>query len=189
MKKPSLVRLRRSLAESPVIKRGEYDYFINPMTDGLPALEPEILGEACEAIREAVNFSGVDRIVTIESMGIHVGAVLSAKTGVPLTVIRKKQYWLPGEILLDQTTGYSHSTLYLNGIPKGAVVVLVDSIISTGGTMTAALKGLKEAGATVRDAVAVVERGSGVLAVKKETGVTVKTLVKIDVTEKRVKVT
>lgn len=183
-----LDKLRKSLKDSPVIKRGEYNYFINPITDGIPALDPEVLEEACYAITEAVDFEGVDCIVAIESMGIHIGAVLSTITRVPLNIIRKKQYWLPGEVKLQQTTGYGKGELYLNSIKKGDTVVLVDSIISTGGTMVAALKGLKEVGAKVRDAVAVVERGDGVRRVEAETGVKVKTLVKINVGENKVDV-
>jgi len=31
-----LERLKKSLFEAPVFKRGEYNYFIHPITDGVP---------------------------------------------------------------------------------------------------------------------------------------------------------
>ena len=38
-----LERLIQSLEASPVMRRGEYNYFIHPITDGVPLLEPAIL--------------------------------------------------------------------------------------------------------------------------------------------------
>jgi adenine phosphoribosyltransferase len=126
----------------------------------------------------------VDYIITVESMGIHIAAVMSQKTGLPVNIVRKKQYWLPGEIVLDQTTGYGKGKLYINYVKKGDRVLVVDAVISTGGTLVAVLGGLKKAGVIVKDVVCVVERGEGKTIVKKETGFDVKTLVKIDVKEK-----
>ena len=46
-------------------------------------------------------------------------------------------------------TGYSKSQLFLNGINKGDRVIVVDDVISTGGTLLATLESLKVAGAIV----------------------------------------
>jgi len=40
-----LERLVGSLEASPVMRRGEYDYFIHPITDGVPLVEPALLRE------------------------------------------------------------------------------------------------------------------------------------------------
>ena len=65
-------------------------------------------------------------------------------------------------------TGYSKSQLFLNGINKGDRVIVVDDVISTGGTLLAALESLKVAGATVVDVVVVVRRGDGVERLRAE---------------------
>ena len=41
----ALERLRASLAECPVVKFGEYEYFVHPITDGIPLGRPEVLDE------------------------------------------------------------------------------------------------------------------------------------------------
>ena len=38
----ALDRLRSSLAGSPVVKFGDYDYFVHPITDGLPLGDPAV---------------------------------------------------------------------------------------------------------------------------------------------------
>ena len=85
---------------------------------------------------------------------------------------------------MDQTTGYGKGKLYINYVKKGDRVLIVDAVVSTGGTLVAVLGGLKKAGAIVKDVVCVVERGNGRKVVKDATGFDVKTLVKIDVKDK-----
>jgi len=172
--------LEKSLKECPVIKRGEYSYFIHPLTDGIPLLSPQLLSEVCDAIIN-VSDTDVDYILTIESMGIHIAAVLSQKTGLPVNMVRKKQYWLPGEIVLDQSTGYGKGKLYVNYVKGGDRVLVVDAVISTGGTLVSLLDSLRKRGVIVKDVVCAVERGEGRRIVKEKTGYDVKTLVKIEV--------
>jgi adenine phosphoribosyltransferase len=170
--------LVESLETCPMVKRGEYNYFIHPITDGVPVVEPALLRDVCSAMIKMINWNGVDKIVVIEAMGIHIGAVLSVMTDIPMTVMRKRAYKLPGEVAVHQTTGYSKGELYINGIKKGERVVIIDDVVSTGGTMRALLKALEIAGADVVDVCIAVQRGNP------DIGRPYKSLVRIDVTEK-----
>ncbi len=179
-----LERLKRSLLEAPIFKRGDYNYFIHPITDGVPEVKPDLIREVVSHIIRVACLD-VDKIVTVEAMGIPIGIALSMMTDIPLVIIRKKKYGLPGEIEISQVTGYSKSQLFLNGIKKGDRVIVVDDVISTGGTLRATLKSLKAAGAEVLDIVTVIERGEGVKRLRAE-GYDVKTMVQVEVDEKRV---
>jgi adenine phosphoribosyltransferase len=174
--------LKKSLMDAPVIKRGPYSYFIHPLTDSIPPIEAALMKEVCLALKEHTDMDA-DYIVTMEAMGIHICAVLSQISGLPLNIIRKRQYGLAGEIILDQSTGYSSGKMYLNNVKRGDVVVIVDAVISTGGTMIASINALKKAGAIVKDCICVIERGDGVERVMDATGFKVKTLVKIEVAD------
>ena len=35
-----LEEVKKSLESSPIVKKGEYNYFVNPISDGVPANEP-----------------------------------------------------------------------------------------------------------------------------------------------------
>ncbi|MDD4255766.1 MAG: hypoxanthine/guanine phosphoribosyltransferase [Methanofollis sp.] len=155
-----LERLKSSLESCPIVRRGEYNYFIHPITDGVPLLDPCLLREVACAMVSVMDLRGVDKIVTAEAMGIHIGTALSLVTDIPLNIIRKRQYSLPGEVAVHQSTGYSSGQLYLNGIEKGDRVVVIDDVISTGGTLKAVLAALESAGAEIADICIVIRRGN-----------------------------
>jgi adenine phosphoribosyltransferase len=173
-----LERLVTSLETCPMVKRGEYNYFIHPITDGVPIMDPALLREVCTGMVKMLDLGGVDKIVVVEAMGIHIGSVLSVMTDIPMTIMRKRPYKLPAEIAVHQTTGYSKGELYLNGVYNGDRVVIVDDVVSTGGTMRALLKALEIAGATVVDVCIAVQRGDP------DIGRPYKSLVKIEVTDR-----
>jgi len=179
-KKDALSKFKRSLLDSIVIKRGDYDYFVHPMTDGIPYLEPDLLRSVCEEIMRVAD-PGYDRIVVVEAMGIPMGCALSLLTGKPFTVIRKRPYGLCGEKALDQSTGYSKGTLFINGLAMGDKVLLVDDVLSTGGTISAVLGGLRDLGVVVVDIVVAVEKSDVRALLEAEHGVRIKALTKIDI--------
>nr|WP_261596814.1 hypoxanthine/guanine phosphoribosyltransferase [Methanoculleus sp. Afa-1] len=142
-----LERLIHSLETSPVMKRGEYNYFINPITDGVPLLEPALLREIGCAMVRSLDLADVDKIVVCEAMGIHIGVAFSMMTDIPLVVVRKRPYGLPGEVAVHQATGYSKGELYLNGVNPGDRVVIIDDVCSTGGTLRALISAIEMTGA------------------------------------------
>jgi adenine phosphoribosyltransferase len=175
-----LERLRKCLAEAPIVRMNNYDYFVNPITDGIPRMDPMVLAETLDAIKEVGDFH-CDVIVAPEAMGIPLVVPLSLELGIPYTVVRKRRYGLPGELEITQWTGYSHKEMYINGIKPGERVVLVDDVISTGGTIKAVVQGLREIGAEIVDVIVVVEKSDRKKEIEKELGIRIKTLVKVKV--------
>jgi len=175
-----LERLRKSLESSPIVRMGSYDYFVNPITDGIPRMDPELLAEVIESILEVGDFR-CDLLVTPEAMGIPIVVPLSERLGIPYNVIRKRKYGLPGEVNVTQCTGYSQKELYINGIGKGDRVVLVDDVVSTGGTLSAVVRALRAIGAELVDVIVVVEKGGRRRALEEELGIGIKTLVRVEV--------
>ena len=153
--------IRRSIAEAPVIMKGKYPYFIHPLSDGVPSQSAELLGAARDLIFENVDWTKVDIILGIEAMGIPLAAALCLSSGKPLVVGRKREYGLPGETSIDQTTGYSKGAIYLNDIKKGDRVFVVDDVVSTGGTLLPILQAIDRIGAVVADCWIVFEKGEG----------------------------
>jgi len=172
--------LKASLQQATIVKRGEYSYFQHPLTDGAPAIDPNLLRDICVHIIQTTNLD-VDLILTMEAMGIHIATMLSALTNIPFNIIRKKPCYLPHEVTIDQSTGYGKGKMYLNSIQKGQKILIIDAVISTGGTLIGVLDALKKIGATVSDIICVIERGNGKKQVKKHTGFDVKTLITLQV--------
>jgi len=182
-----LKHLEKSLYEAPIVKKGEYDYVIHPITDGVPYITPELLKEVADEMKTHIKKCGkFDRIVTMEAMGIPLASALSLDLGIPFTIIRKRQYGLPGEVSVEQVTGYSKSKMYINGLKNGDTVILVDDVLSTGGTLKAVLQVLREMGVIVKGVFIAIYKGIGKEEITKVYGIPITTIVDIEVVDGKV---
>lgn len=152
-------RLRASLEGVPIVDFDDYRYFVHPITDGVPSVEPALLRDVANEIVRRVDFDGVDRILAPEAMGIHVGTAVSLQVDVPLAIARKRSYGLEDEVAVAQVTGYHENELYINGIRPEHTVVAVDDVVSTGGTMSAVVAAVDAIGADLRRFVTVFDKG------------------------------
>jgi len=150
-------RLRASLHDAPIIDKDGYEYLVHPISNGVPMLDPPLLREVVVGIVRNADLD-VDKIVAPEAMGIHVATALSLQTDIPLVVIRKREYGLPDEVSLQKSTGYSSSKMYINDIEPGDRVLIVDDLLSTGGTLAAITEALDDIGADVADIVVVLRK-------------------------------
>src|SRR3990172_8150670 len=133
----ALEKLLASLPEALVVKFGDYEYFVHPITDGIPLGRPEVLEEVLAELARRGDWARCDKIVTAESMGFPLAAGLSLLVRRPYVFIRKREYRLPGEVSLKQPTRYSKTDMFINNVHRGDRVVFVDDVISTGGTLRA----------------------------------------------------
>ncbi|WP_254838284.1 hypoxanthine/guanine phosphoribosyltransferase [Natronomonas marina] len=154
-------QLRQSLLEAPIIEKDGYHYFVHPISDGVPMLEPSLLREIVIKIIRKAQLDDVDKIVTPAAMGIHISTAVSLMTDIPLVVIRKREYGLDGETPLFQKTGYSENQMYINDVEAGDNVLVLDDVLSTGGTLSAICDALEDIGANLIDVVAVIKKVGG----------------------------
>ncbi|EMA39680.1 hypoxanthine/guanine phosphoribosyltransferase [Halobiforma nitratireducens] len=175
-------QLEQSLLDAPIIEKDGYHYFVHPISDGLPKLDPGLLREIVIGIIRKAELEDVDRIVTPAAMGIHISTAVSLMTDIPLTVIRKREYGLEHEVAISQQTGYSENEMYINDVREGERVLVLDDVLSTGGTLASVLTALDEIGAEVVDTVAVIKKVGGENKVD-DAGYDVKTLINVDVVD------
>lgn len=179
--------LKNSLENAPVIKKGKYEYFVNPLQGVSPPLKPELLREVAIGLVKRVDLD-VDFIVGIEAMGIHLSAILSQITDIPTIILRKKKFGLPGEVEATieksyrRVAGGEEEKFYINSLKRGDKALIVDDVISSGGSLVAVIKSLEKIGVNIKDVAVVMKRGNkGSERVKKETGYEVKALSNIKI--------
>ena len=51
-------RLRQSLLDTPITEKDGYQYFVHPISDGVPMLEPELLREITVRIVQKADLDG-----------------------------------------------------------------------------------------------------------------------------------
>ena len=182
--------LKQSLSDAPIIWKGDYPYFIHPITDGVPRLEPNVLQAIVDLTEPLVDWDNIDIILGIEAMGLPLTAPIAMRTGVPMVIARKRNYGLEGEIQIDQKTGYSKGSIYLNDIKAGERIAIIDDVLSTGGTMRSVIEGVKQTKASVENIVIVVEKGDGMQNLKQDyPGIRFDSLVKLRMDGEKIIVT
>lgn len=181
--------LHDSLRGAPIIWKGEYPYFIHPISDGIPRMDAEVLRATRDLIVSMVDWSQIDLIVSVEAMGLPLLASVGEATGKPTVVIRKRSYGMEGEVRVDVSTGYSSSTAYINDISPGERILIVDDVISTGGTLEPILESLEGMGAVLQDVIVAIEKGNGRerLSVERPEW-PIRTLARIDIVDGKVEI-
>ncbi|MBN2044257.1 MAG: adenine phosphoribosyltransferase [Anaerolineales bacterium] len=179
-----------ALDDQPLVPVGKYKFIINPLTEQVPATSAELLQAAADWIVEVGDFSRANKIVGEEDKGAILVAATSLATGLPFGMARWYPAGLEGQVSVHFEMEYTSGELFLNGVEKGDQVLIVDDMISTGGTLLALIEAVRLAGAEIVDIVCVAEKldYGGVQRVKDETGLTVKTLVQLLMEGERSKV-
>ena len=184
-----LTVLQDSRRGAPIIWKGEYPYFIHPISDGIPRMEAEVLRATRDLIVSMVDWSQIDLIVSVEAMGLPLLAAVGEATGKPTVVIRKRSYGMEGEVRVDVATGYSSSTAYINDISSGERILVVDDVISTGGTLEPLLESLEGMGAVLQDVIVAIEKGDGRERLSEERPEwPIRTLARIDIVDGKVEI-
>jgi adenine phosphoribosyltransferase len=120
----------------------------------------------------------IEMAAAIEARGFLFAAPFSCRMGIPLILVRKKGK-LPRKTLrkeFELEYGSAEIEIHPEDVKKNARILLVDDLIATGGTLSAACELLTEAGGIVPEIFGVV--GLPFLNYKKKLGgITVNTLI------------
>lgn len=112
-----------------------------------------------KVLADAVRPHQPDLLVGIESRGFLVAAPLALELGVGFAMVRKKGK-LPGATIpytYDLEYGTDTVEIQADAIVPGQRVVVLDDLLATGGTLSAAIALLQKVGADVRAAACIIE--------------------------------
>lgn len=123
-------------------------YCDNRLSLSYPAVRSKIKTALGLAISN--SFSGIDAIAGVATAGIPQGALVADELGLPFLYVRSK------------SKGHGLQNLIEGKLEKGQKVVLVEDLISTGGSSLAAAEALREAGAEVAGMAAIFTYGFSV---------------------------
>ncbi|MBS9422739.1 adenine phosphoribosyltransferase [Photorhabdus caribbeanensis] len=174
-----------------VVNSGKALTTVNEFTDQLPALRPQVLIEVAHRIIQLMDLK-VDKIVTEEDKGAPLATAISLFTGIPLAMARWYPYGLDemNNTVVQISSEYFEGKMYLNGIEPGDRVSIIDDTLSTGGAVISLIEAVQKRGGEIKDVICAVEKvqNNGKNKVKDKTGIEVKTIMKIYLDHKSVKV-
>ncbi len=121
--------------------------------------DPAAFREACDLLYVRYRDIKVDKVVAIDARGFIFGAVLAYKLNVGFVPVRKAGK-LPYKTVRESYTleyGENVVEMHIDAIQKGEKVLVVDDLIATGGTISAATKLVEKLGGEVVECVFIVE--------------------------------
>jgi len=113
--------------------------------------KPEVFNAIIENLYGLIKDLDIDYIAAVESRGFIFGTPLAYKMGVGLVVIRKPNK-LPAEVFREEYSleyGKDSLEMHKDAVKKGDNVLIVDDLLATGGTVSAACRLVEKAGAKV----------------------------------------
>jgi adenine phosphoribosyltransferase len=156
----ALAALDASLEQAQVMDRNGYPYLVHPLLDGVPRCPPALVQAWLDWARRQPEAKQATLLLAPEAMGLPLVVPLALALGIPYIVVRKRKYGLPGEQIAYAETGYSDAALHINDVGPGDRVLVVDNVMSTGGTLGALLATLASMGATVTGVLVALDKGT-----------------------------
>lgn len=110
-------------------------------------------------IAETIGLNSFDSLVSVPTGGLIIASALAIEIVKPLIYVRSKP------------KDYGTTKSVEGQIHKGMKVVMIDDVATTGGSVANAIKALKDANITIKDAYVIVNRMEGADEALKELGV------------------
>jgi uridine monophosphate synthetase len=168
----SLAPLADGLLEAGCIRFGEFTLksgIKSPIYIDLRRLSsfPPLMAKAAAAYLPLLDGLDFDRLAAIPLAGIPIGTAISLQSGHPLVYSRKER------------KGYGTQALVEGEFRSGERVVVIDDLVSSGGSKIEAVEQLSAVDLIVEDIVVLIDRQQGASTFLKEAGYRLHTVFKL----------
>ena len=120
---------------------------------------PEAFRHVCDKLYERYHKMNIDKVVGIDARGFIFGAVLAYKLNIGFVPVRKQGKLPPKTVSAEYSLEYGSNVVEINeeAIKKGERALIVDDLIATGGTVSAAAKLVESLGGEVVECAFLIE--------------------------------
>jgi adenine phosphoribosyltransferase len=159
-----------------------FEFFPTAITDNIPPLHPELSRAVCLMSRYHLERTSDATLgVGEEDRGAMIISDILLSHNLPRTLARWTPTGAPGEIQVPLANEYIQEgsvSIYLNGVRPSDRIILIDDLISTGGTLISLVKAIRRVGAEILEILTVGEKTENLGREKlaNETGLSVKTI-------------
>ena len=159
-----------------------FEFFPTSITDNIPPLHPEVSRAICLLSRFHLRHARTATLgVGEEDRGAMIISDLLLSYNLPRTLARWTPTGAPGEVQVAFANEYiqeGEARIFLNGVRPGDRVLIVDDLISTGGTLAALAQAVRGAGAVIEEIFTIGEKveNGGRAFLRSAVGIEVKTM-------------
>jgi len=121
--------------------------------------DPKALRMISDSFIQRYIDSEITHIASIDARGFLISSIMAYQLNIPLVLVRKKGK-LPGKTIHREYNleyGTAAVEMQIDAVAEGDKVLIFDDLIATGGTILAASTIIKELGATVYEAAALID--------------------------------
>lgn len=158
----------RFLHENEIIKFGDFtlasgkksSYYVDlRLVPSYPQEFRKMIKHLEKEIEESIGLDNFDSIVSVPTGGLVIASALAIETVKPLIYVRSKP------------KDYGTLKMIEGKIHQGMTVLMIDDVATTGGSVVNAIKSLKDANISVKDAYVMVDRMEGANKALEDLGV------------------
>ncbi len=163
-----------------------FSFFPTSVTDNIPPLSPELADAICLLSRLHIAHADDATLgVGEEDRGAMITADILRQYRLPRTLARWTPSGAPGEVKVPLSNEYlaeGSTDLHLNGVRSTDRIILIDDLISTGGTLVSLIQAITTTGAEILEIFTIGEKteNKGRDFIAQQTGLKVKTLLATD---------
>jgi adenine phosphoribosyltransferase len=164
----------------------KFSFFATAVTDNIPPLSHALSEAICLLARLHIEHADTATLgVGEEDRGAMITADILRQYRLPRTLARWAPSGVLGEVAVEIANEYlveGTTQLYLNGVRPGDRILLIDDLVSTGGTLVALIRAITLAGGEVTEVFTIGEKteNKGRALVAEATGLAIKTLIATD---------
>lgn len=120
---------------------------------------PEAFQQAIELLAESYKNKKIDYVAAVEARGFIFGSAVAEKLGAGFVPIRKKGKLPYKTESFSYGLEYGSDTveMHIDAVKKDAKVLMIDDLLATGGTMSAACKLIEKVGGKVEGVAFLIE--------------------------------
>ena len=121
--------------------------------------DPEGFAQVIDILADRYEGRSPSKIIGIDARGFIFGGALAVRLGVGFVPIRKKGKlpWQTVSASYELEYGVDEVQMHKDGVKPGESVVIVDDLLATGGTASAAIELVKQCGGEVVECAFVIE--------------------------------
>jgi adenine phosphoribosyltransferase len=159
-----------------------FEFFPTSITDNIPPLQPAVSHAICLLSRFHLEHLDEATLgVGEEDRGAMIISDILLSHDLPRTLARWTPTGAPGEVKIPLSNEYiqeGDTQIFLNGVRPHDRVIVVDDLISTGGTLVALIEAVRMAGASILEVLTIGEKteNGGRAFLQARTGLGIKTM-------------
>ena len=167
-----------------------FEFFPTSITDNIPPLHPDVSRAICLLSRFHLESPHKATLgVGEEDRGAMIISDLLLNLNLPRTLARWTPTGAPGEVQVPLANEYiqeGDTRIFLNGVRPHDRVLMVDDLISTGGTLVALIEAVRVTGASILEVFTIGEKieNNGRAFLREKTGIEVKTMLATSLEER-----